>query len=161
MKITKRQLRRIIQEERDRLLSETIADTGLFEVAIREAALQVSDMFGESMMRLFDEDPEMFKGRSTQEEWQAQVTGAQQLLDTGIVTAIEEKIQEVENMLHDGQFHGTDRGQAWDRHVAEFGEPTDEEMSGGGGLSENEARALKDMPPAWRQILGTCLKDKI
>ena len=55
-------------------LSETIADTGLFDTAIKNAARQISDQFGESMMRLFSEDPEMFQGRSTEEQWQQQVT---------------------------------------------------------------------------------------
>ena len=86
-------------------LSETIADTGLFDTAIKNAARQISDQFGESMMRLFSEDPEMFQGRSTEEQWQQQVTYAQQELDTGLEDAINEKIQEVETRLHDGQFH--------------------------------------------------------
>lgn len=162
MKITKRRLRQIIKEEKHRQLSETIVDTGLFDAAVKNAVKEISDQFGASMMRLWDEDPAMMGERYTDKsEWQQQVTYAQQELDTGLEYTIEEKIQEVETKLHDGQFSGDSPLSAWDAHVSEFGEPAEDEISGGGGLSENEARALKDMPPAWRQILGVCLKDKI
>ena len=158
MKITKRRLRQIIKEEKCSLLSETIVDTGLFDAAVKNAVKEISDQFGESMMRLWDEDPVMMGNRySDKLEWQQLVTYAQQELDTGLEYVIEEKITEAETKLHGGQLSGG----AWDRHTSEFGEPTADEMSGAGGLSENEARALKDMPSAWRQILGVCLKDKI
>jgi hypothetical protein len=104
MKITKRQLRRIIKEEKAKLVRETVGDMSEYENLIEQMATQLSNNFGEDMMSLFDEDPGMFDGRSTKDEWQEQVTYAQQELDTGIATAIQEKIEEVEMMLHDGQY---------------------------------------------------------
>ena len=57
-------------------------------------------------MRLWDEDPDMMSERyADKSEWQQQVTYAQQELDTGLEYAIEEKIQEVETKLHDGQLY--------------------------------------------------------
>jgi len=105
MKITKRQLRRIIKEEKRKLLRETVADMSEYETLIERTATQLSNNFGEDMMKLFDEDPEMFQGRSTREEWQEQVTYAQQDLDTSIANAVAQAIEEVETNLHDGQYH--------------------------------------------------------
>ncbi len=109
MKISSKQLRKIIREEKHRLLRETVADMQEFQAAIENAANDISDRFGEDMMRLFDEDPGMFDGRSTRQEWEQQVTYAQQELDTGLAHVIERKIEEVETMLHDGQYHEDDR----------------------------------------------------
>lgn len=109
MKITKRQLRRIIKEEKAKLLRESISDMAEYQKQLETFAQQVSNNFGEDMLGLFDEDPGMFQGRSTRSEWQEQVTYAQQELDTGLVTAIEEAINQVETRLHDGQFHGGGR----------------------------------------------------
>jgi hypothetical protein len=113
MKITKRHLKRIIKEEKDKLrkrprrrvIKETVADMKEFQDAMENAANDMSDRFGDDMMKLFDEDPAMFDGRSSREEWEQQVVYAQQELDTGIVHAIEQKIEEIETMLHDGQYH--------------------------------------------------------
>ena len=57
----------------------------------------------------------------------------------------------VANLSDDGQSLT-----AWDAHVSEFGEPTEDEMSGGGGLSEtNDGTPLNEMPASWQQILRT------
>ena len=104
MKVTKKQLRRIIKEEKAKLLRETIAASTVFQDMLEGMASQISDKFGEDMMELFDEDPAMFDGYSTRLEWDEQVTYAQQELDTGIVYAIEKKIEEIEMQLHDGQY---------------------------------------------------------
>jgi hypothetical protein len=101
------QLRKILKavaRPKPSLLRETIADAQTFEARIDEMASEVSDMFGEDMMKLFAEDPEIFQGRSSESDWQEQVTYAQQELDTGIASAIAEKIEEIETMLHDGQY---------------------------------------------------------
>lgn len=105
MKITKNQLRRIIKEEKAKLLRESVSDMTEYQELLERFANQISNNFGEDMLGLFDEDPGMFQGRSTRGEWQEQVTYAQQELDTGIVTAIEEAINEIEMRLHDGEFH--------------------------------------------------------
>tara|TARA_Y100000992_G_C21266403_1_gene494180 strand:- start:890 stop:1312 length:423 start_codon:yes stop_codon:yes gene_type:complete len=112
MKITKKQLRRIIKEERARLekrrtrrraLRESIADMVQYEEMMEKVASQLSDNFGEDMMALFDEEPEAFEG-SSKMDWQEQVTYAQQELDTGIPEAIRRAIEQVEMNLHDGQY---------------------------------------------------------
>ena len=56
-------------------------------------------------MVLFDEDPEMFAGRSSKLQWEEQVTYATQELETGIAHVISKKIEEIEMQLHDGQYH--------------------------------------------------------
>ena len=109
MKITKRQLRRIIKEEKAKLLrrkalKESVGEMNNWQEAFEAMAQKVSDMFYDDMMKLFQEDPEMFQGRSTEQEWEQQVVYAQQELDTGIVTALEQKLEEIEIQLHDGQY---------------------------------------------------------
>jgi hypothetical protein len=92
-------------------LSETVVDTGLFDAAIRNAITawqEVSDQFGDSMMMIWEEDPAMMsnQGYKDKSEWQQQVTYAQKELgDAFSLEKIEAKIQEVESMLHGGQFY--------------------------------------------------------
>ncbi len=96
MKITKKQLRKLIRE--------SIADTTGYQDLIERAAVQLSDNFYEDMMTLFKEEPEAFEGRSSLMEWEEQVVYAQQDLDTTIVSAVEKAIQQIEMRLHDGQY---------------------------------------------------------
>ena len=104
MKITKRQLRRIIKEEKAKLLRESITDMMEYESLMEKYASQLSDNFGNDMMKLFDEEPEAFRGQSKM-DWQEQVTYAQQELDTGIAEAIRSVIEDIEMQLHDGQYY--------------------------------------------------------
>ena len=104
MKITKRQLKRIIKEEKAKLLKETVADMAGWQDHLETIATQLTNNFGEDMTSLFDEDPEMFRDRSTKAEWQEQIIYAQQELETGIVHAIERVIEDIEMRLHDGEF---------------------------------------------------------
>ena len=106
MKVSQRQLRKIIREERARLLSEQLTDDMDWQDLLASTARQVSDKFGEDMSILFDEDPEAFQGRSTRAEWDEQVQNAQLELDSGLVTAMEEYIAEVESRLHGGDYTG-------------------------------------------------------
>ena len=76
MKITKRQLRRIIKEEKRKLLRETIVDMVTVESAVNNLVAE----FQSQMDQLFQEDPEMFAGRSTEQEWKRQVDGATEML---------------------------------------------------------------------------------
>ena len=105
MKISKRQIRKIIREEKSRVLKESVADDRDFEVLIQNVAADVAqfyeDMLGEEF---FDEDPAMFDGRSTRDEWIAQVTIASMQLETDIEDAIRRTIAGNENLLHDGNF---------------------------------------------------------
>jgi len=96
MKITKRQLRRIIKEEKRKLMRETIADMMSTEDAINNLVAE----FQAGMDGLFQEDPEMFAGRSTEKEWKLQVNGATEMLANELAKTVER----VETMLHDGQF---------------------------------------------------------
>jgi len=98
MKITKRQLKRIIREERSRLLSEQVTDGLAFQNRLEASATEVSDFFGETMHILFSEEPEMFEG-VTSEQWDARLQDAQLDLDTRLVRAMEEAIAEVEATL--------------------------------------------------------------
>lgn len=105
MKITKRQLKRIIKEEKAKLIRESITDMHDQERTINEVASRVADGFYDSMMALFAEDPEMFTGRSTKLEWEEQVTYATQEIETGVGHAIAKVIEEIEMQLHDGAYH--------------------------------------------------------
>ena len=64
MKITKRQLRRIIKEEKAKLLRESIADMSNYQDMFEQMALKISDVFYDDMMKLFEEEPEAFQGSS-------------------------------------------------------------------------------------------------
>tara|TARA_B100000700_G_scaffold60518_1_gene66176 strand:- start:1553 stop:1882 length:330 start_codon:yes stop_codon:yes gene_type:complete len=109
MKITKRQLRRIIKEEKAKLVHESITDMADQERTINEVASRVADGFYDSMMALFAEDPEMFTGRSTRLEWEEQVTYATQEVESGVVNAVTQVIEEIEMSLHDGAYHQGNR----------------------------------------------------
>ena len=103
MKITKRQLRRIIKEEKAKLLRESIADMDEYVTAAEDAAMRISEKFGDDMMQLFEEEPEAFEGQ-TRMDWEEQVVYAQQEIDTGVSSAILRAIEEIEMQLHDGQY---------------------------------------------------------
>ena len=105
MRITKRQLKKIIKEEKAKLLRESVADGIDFDDLITGVTQQISDMYVDLMgAELFDEDPEMFAGRSTREEWLDQVNTAAIDLETQLSEAIRSAIGANETMLHDGQF---------------------------------------------------------
>ena len=62
---------------------------------------EVVDCFEEKMKVLFEEEPEMFEGRSTKQEWSSQVTNC----GLDLVTAIDELVEKFEMKLHDCQYH--------------------------------------------------------
>lgn len=107
MKITRKQLKSLIKEELLRALNESIVDTGLLDDAIEESAETLSSMFGESMMRLWDDDSLMMKeqGYTDRQQWEQQVVYAQQELDTELVQVLNEKISEIEAKLHSGEYY--------------------------------------------------------
>jgi hypothetical protein len=105
MKVTKRQIRSIIKEEKAKLIRESVSDMDEFEATIIESAVIIADKFITSMEQLFVEDPEMFQGRSTDAEWSQQVEDAADELQETLVDAINNAISRVENQLHDGQYH--------------------------------------------------------
>jgi len=61
---------------------------------------EVVDCFEEKMKVLFEEEPEMFKGRSTEQEWRSQVTNC----GLDLVTAIDRLVEKYEMKLHDGEY---------------------------------------------------------
>jgi len=105
MKITKKQLRRIIKEEKSKILKESISDMTSVANDVGLAASQIADGFSDQMGFLYEEDPEMFRGRSTQKEWTDQVMAAAQELEEVLEAAINKSIERIEMQLHDGQYH--------------------------------------------------------
>ena len=114
MKISKRQLKRIIKEEKAKLLRESVTDMIHYEDASEKAAMDMSDLFYKDMMTLYDEEPDAFARpdpaggsgmtRDSKEVWQEQVVYAQQEIDTAVANAILRTIEEIENRLHNGDF---------------------------------------------------------
>ena len=107
MKITKRQLKRIIKEEKRKLLRETVMDMDVLQGELGSFPESLAGKFGHQMMELFWEEDsrESDTFRDTSEaEWEQQVAGAENYL-VGILTErIEDAVTEVEAMLHDGKF---------------------------------------------------------
>ena len=112
MKITRKQLKKIIKEEKAKLLRESVADMRHYDDAADRAAMDMSDLFYNDMMKLYDEEPEAFARpdpaggmtRDSKENWEQQVVYAQQEIDTAVAAAILRTIQEIENRLHNGDF---------------------------------------------------------
>ena len=103
MKITKRQLRRIIKEERAKLLRESVTDMMDYENLIIKVATQLTDNFGEDMLKMVREAPDMIS--TSPAEWEEQVVYAQQEMENALQMAIEETIQEIEMKLHNGEYY--------------------------------------------------------
>ena len=104
MKITKRQLKRIIKEERAKLLQEELDP--YYQEKVKEAVENIAGLWGEDQESLFDQQPDMFAGRSTREDWILQIDSAYDVLVEEIMKAIQGAFSKVENELHDGQFGG-------------------------------------------------------
>ena len=108
MRITKRQLRKIIREEKARLLTEQMPPT--FSESLQEYLQSnienITGIWAEEMETMFEENPEAFAGRSTREQWTQQVDAAHDVLVEAIKMAAEQEIDRVEMELHDGQFVG-------------------------------------------------------
>ena len=62
---------------------------------------EVVDSFEEKMKILFEEDPEIFEGRSTELEWKCQVTNA----GLELINRIAMEIERVETKLHGGEYY--------------------------------------------------------
>ena len=104
VKITKRQLRRIIKEEKVKLLKEELDP--YYQEKAREAVENIAGLWGEDQESLFDQHPDMFAGRSTREDWILQVDAAYDVLVKEIMQAVQVAFNKVESDLHDGQFGG-------------------------------------------------------
>ena len=62
---------------------------------------EVRDQFVDELRELFNEEPELFEGRSTQLEWNEQVRRAGDALRQ----ELNKSVDKIETMLHDGQYH--------------------------------------------------------
>ena len=111
MKITKRQLRRIIKEERAKMekkrslkpLKESVTDMRHYEEQTDVVSFDIAELFFEDMIGMYDEDPEMF-GDRPRAAWEQEVAAAQAKLEQMVQQAIIKAVQNVEQGLHDGQF---------------------------------------------------------
>tara|TARA_R110000787_G_scaffold181241_1_gene293383 strand:+ start:1181 stop:1426 length:246 start_codon:yes stop_codon:yes gene_type:complete len=74
----------------------SIADTTIYQERIKS----ISQKFIDDMMSLHVEEPEMFEGRATLEQWANQVWSAKLDLEK----RIEEQVEEVEELLHGGSY---------------------------------------------------------
>ena len=102
MKITKRQLRRIIREEKAKLLKESVTDMRKYEEKTDVISLDLAELFHNDMTALFGQEP----GRFTQprEEWYKEVQIASERLEDLIQRGIIDAIQRVESELHNGTY---------------------------------------------------------
>ena len=102
MKITKKQLKRIIKEEKAKLLRESIADMATYENAFDNAASMIAGMFETDMIAMYDEDPDLIRGDKG--DWEQQVVYAAQEVETALAEAMRKALEEIEMNLHDGQY---------------------------------------------------------
>ena len=100
MRVSEKELRKIIREERARLLRESVIDMIDFEDLIQRVSREVSDMFGEKMKQLPNEDMEM-AGMTVDDldEYDEQLHNMQLELDSGIANAIAEMVMEKEDEI--------------------------------------------------------------
>jgi hypothetical protein len=114
VKITKRQLRRIIKEEKAKILKESISDMSPVANDVGLAASQIADVFADQMSFLYEEEPDAFARpdpngsgmiRTPKEEWMQQVFAAAEELEEALESAINKSIERIEMQLHDGQYH--------------------------------------------------------
>ena len=103
VKITKRQLRRIIKEEKRKLLRESLSDTQFIQKQLEQID-NIVGAWAEQLDGMFEEDPEAFAGRSTKEQWIQQVDDAHDALSKAIKALAAREMERVEMELHDGQF---------------------------------------------------------
>lgn len=100
MKVSKQELRKIIREERARLLRESVIDMMDFEDLIERVSREVSDMFGEKMKQLPSEDMSMAGMTMAQLDEYDEVLHNEQLeLDSGIANAIAKIVMEKEEYI--------------------------------------------------------------
>ena len=109
MKITKRQLIKIIKEEKAKLqkkhLNESVTDMRKYEDMIETFAFDITEVFSRDMENMIEEDPESFS--QTPQEWNREVMAATSELDREISLAIVRAIQKYEAALIDGQYGGS------------------------------------------------------
>ena len=101
MRVTKRQLKRIIAEERRKLMTESAADMRELEDEISSASFGVATVFSELMYKLKGEmDP-----GDISPTWDDEVEAAETALEMKLRADIEKTVQMIEAQLHDGAFY--------------------------------------------------------
>ena len=109
MKITKRQLIKIIKEEKAKLqkkqLKESVADMQEYESMIEEASMGLAEIFMRDMEALYEEEPGQFS--QSPEEWGEEVYSAGGELQQQISSVINQAIESVEADLIGGQYGGS------------------------------------------------------
>lgn len=104
MKITKRQLIKIIKEEKAKLqkkqLNESVTDMRKYEDMIETFAFDITEVFRTDMENMIEEDPGSFS--QTPQEWNKAVMAATSVLDREISLAIVRAIQKTEAELIQG-----------------------------------------------------------
>ena len=100
MRVTEKELRMIIREERARLIRESVIDMVDFEDLLQRVSREVSDMFGEKMKQLPSEDMGMAGMTMAQvDEYDEALHNMQLELDSGIANAIAEMVMEKEDEI--------------------------------------------------------------
>lgn len=122
MKVTKSQLRKIIKEEKQKLLNETVADMRIYQDMIGKGAEdfayttaeKFAQQFANDMSGMFIEEPEIFS--QSQEQWNAEVDYAAEIIvdeissllaepvRAAMQSVVESVIQKIETDLHNGDF---------------------------------------------------------
>ncbi len=106
-KVSKKELRKIIREERSRLLKESIVDMVSMEGVITKASGLVGNAFIEHMMKLPSESPEVLADLGIDEvAWEDAVNEAVHDLDSSVGNAIAEAVQNIEAALTSGDYAG-------------------------------------------------------
>jgi ketol-acid reductoisomerase len=95
MRVTKRQLKRIIAEERRKLMTESVTDMRQLEEEVSNAAFGVATTFSGMMYKLKDEMP---PGEFSP-TWEDEVDRAESELEDRIRRDINAAIQEIEAKL--------------------------------------------------------------
>mgnify|MGYP006173528763 FL=1 len=118
MKVSKKKLRKIIREERARLLGESVVDMTTFEDVIQKAAGDVGDAFVKHMNKLPTESPEVLADLGIDEAtWADALNEAVLELDSAVFQAISDTVEGIEAELTGGGYAG-----ASDRRTGGYGE---------------------------------------
>ena len=102
----------VLKRKTNKPVNESITDMTNYENAFDNAAAMIAGMFETDMLALYDEEPEAFARpgpdggmtRDSKEDWEEQVVYAAQEIETGVAEAIRRAVEEIEMMLHDGQY---------------------------------------------------------
>ena len=106
MKVSKKQLRKIIQEERARLLRESMTDMTDVQDAIEDQLRPIGDIFLDKMIALWHEGPAeglvLTDVAADEGAWEDMVTNAVLEFDTSAARAVEQVMQDLEVRLING-----------------------------------------------------------